>query len=267
MLPAGGLFKAKISKIILSKKTFGRDAAIDELDKLITEDGREFDIEGILMTRASTKDFKNSNAAYSVSKKVLKASPEILASSAVGAIDAIEYGSIPLAIATQGLSVAIGAGAGLGRGLWDSLTTKGKQVAQYAHEVYGFKLKSELTITETNPLRYQDLVATSSEDFGLKCELKNSQKAYSTMFGDLLVLDLDLDNASGLDLYAGDFVLYDIEKDIEFKPNPFMSQQVFTKIADKSKSHLQLSFSVGNASSNYRLKLLDANSQKSLLSI
>jgi hypothetical protein len=102
------------------QKRLGRDGYVTvHFDKLVSPDGKyQIPIDALATTHEST--------SKAVSKVVAKDSMIVTAGAAIGAVKSVQFTGIPLAVATHGYSVAIGAGVGATIGIIDSLRRKGK---------------------------------------------------------------------------------------------------------------------------------------------
>lgn len=143
LLPGQWYVAGKVADVAGQRK-LGRDGYLTvHFEKLVSPDGKY--VVPIDVT-ASSKE----STAKSVAKVVAKDSVYVTKGAAAGALASVQVTGIPLAIATHGYSVAIGAAFGASVGLVGALNRKGKVATALHGEELKFRLDKPVVIPAFN---------------------------------------------------------------------------------------------------------------------
>ena len=230
------------------------------LKNIITENNEKVPCSGELEL-----DFAAQNNPVE-NNKVIRFSSNIVTSGLVGAVDSIQYGGIPLLLASNGFSALTAASLGAIKGAVDSSRYKRKKINLASNSLIKVKVLKDLDFDQTKLSDYQSIQLANAESMGINLEVKKCKQVYSYNFGDSLSLELDISNYSGIDFDISDLILVNEDNSQEFLLNPFLSGFSSTNFTIKSNSHknYKITYSLGDfeASDNYQLRILDPLSQK-----
>ena len=265
--PYGSKIVGHIAEITKAR-SLQRAASVNiNIDGLMYPNGEFIEAQGELKASAD-KQGSNKNSFKRVSKKLIKNSAEIGASTLVGAVDSIQITGISTAIATEGISAGVGAGIGLGVGLIGALTKKGKQQGNSGYSLVNFEVLEDFKFIGEPPILTQDLESFDAKSFGLDIEVNEISKRRVKDFGEMLELDLTLANHSGRKIFGGDFVLVSDSHPQPLYSNSFISADVLNSFDIDETRYIKLAFNLINIDrkDDYKLQLLDAISEKVIVS-
>lgn len=260
-VPFGSKLIGEVTKV-RPAKSMNRDGLIEvQVSELLLPDGQSVAVDA---------KFKSSGKQQvkKFSKEAAKEISEVLASSAVGAHDAIMFTGLPLAIASSGLSVGIGTGIGMGLGLAHALGKEGDAYANSGFSTNTLKLVDDFVFLEELPIMAENLKPMSPETFGVKLEVNEISKMFSKDFGDFLLFDVALKNMSPEEVFVGDFVLASKKHLIPLMNNPFITNRdIFKGIESNHQESFKLAFSLAKASKkdDYKLQLIDPSTDNILV--
>jgi len=143
-------------------------------------------------------------------------------------------------------------------------TNKGEELISSGFDPVSFKLESEFEFLESIP----DWVAGKSPvnlaELGLDMKVSKIKKASSNIYGDYLLLDIELKNNSFKKVHFGDFVLSSDRHFIPVYNNPLLSSESLTGIETNTTKQINLAFSLGSIkkSNDYKLMMIDPISQE-----
>lgn len=186
----GGWFAHGIVMDAAGQKRLGRDGFIEvEFDKLVSPDG---ETEVPFKATVSTKD----SLIKSTAKEIFTDSEYTTVGAVGGAILSLQLTGIPGAIATHGLSVAVGAGIGGGIGLFGSLKRKGSVASLYPGDDLKLTIGEPLVLPGFNPA-YLASAKPRPALTGMKISV-NKYAFYKDPSGDkrssLLAVDMTINN-------------------------------------------------------------------------
>lgn len=238
---------------VQKQKRLGRDGFVSvKFDKLISPDGKfQVPIDAV----ASTKD----STAKTVAKVVAKDTYMVSKGAVGGAIASIEWGGIPLAVATHGYSVAIGAGVGASLGLFAALKRKGKIANGLCGEELKFRLDQPIELPAFNEQALPSAMPIHKIE---NLDIVINKFAFrKSPFGDkasrLLDVDFKMDNQTDHSYSIGSMVVVSDHNKM-YLPYAFggFSSRLRT-VAPKTAEKATITFDVDNNKRKYFLVLLD----------
>ncbi len=259
LLPANWYLHGVVSDVA-SQRRLGRDGYVEvEFDKLVSPDGQyELPFE----TKFSTRD----NQLKAVAK-VLAIDTGYVAEGALGgALLSVQLTGVPMAVATHGYSVAIGAGVGASLGAIGALKRKGKIASLYPSDMIHLTVSEPLTLPGFNPEALKPPAAPEKVT-DLKLTVL-SRRFGKDPFGDsrsrLLVLDVKMDNHSRREYSFFDLA---VVSDFNQRYYPFLSSGPTSwakRVPPNSQAEGTISFSVDSPRRKYWLVLLDKKERAEL---
>ncbi|MEY3370268.1 MAG: hypothetical protein RLZZ361_938 [Cyanobacteriota bacterium] len=263
-LPLGSRLLGQITEV-QEPKNFGRSAKlVTHINQIMLPDGRTIKVSADLSSKTSMQDDEKPQASKNLVKKITKDSLELSSAGLVGAVDAVQYTGIGTAIMTSGLSVAIGGALGLGMGVFGLATNKGEELISSGFDPVSFKLESEFEFLESIPDWVVGKAPVNLAELGLDMKVSKIKKASSNIYGDYLLLDIELKNNSFKKVHFGDFVLSSNRHFIPVYNNPLISSESLSGIETNTTKQINLAFSLGSIkkSNDYKLMMIDPISQE-----
>ncbi|HEY9869487.1 MAG TPA: hypothetical protein V6D08_10015 [Candidatus Obscuribacterales bacterium] len=259
LLPAGWYAHGFVTDVA-SQRRLGRDGYVEvEFDSIISPDGN---YELSFPAKLSTKDNKLKSAA----KLLAKDAGYVAVGAAAGAILSAQITGIPLAVMTQGYSVAVGAGVGAGVGAFAALKRKGKIASFYPGDELKLTIAEPLTIPAFNP----EALAASPPAGGVEGLniLVARARFGKDPFGDersrLLTLDVKLDNESSKEYSFFDLAVVS-DHNQRYYPSILGGLAVLKKkVPPHTSQEGTLTFSVDSPKRKYWIVLLDRVERKEL---
>lgn len=263
-VPKGSRLIGSITNID-NPKSINRGAKLTaRVDTLMLPDGSKIKVRADFSSKASWQESDSSNSFKNTARKLAQGSSDITASALVGAMDSVQYAGIGTAIATSGISTAIGAGIGLGLGVYGALTKRGEEFISSGFQAVDFRLESEFEFLEKLTLLSQPLQPVSASLLGVDMKVNSIEKYYSKNYGEFLLVDLTLKNATYKKIFLGDFVLSSDMHIVPVMNNPFIgNMQSLDSVPVGEQTKFKLAFSLGSVKKdfNYQLFMLDPVSQ------
>lgn len=254
MLPLGTIAHGCVRDLSASRR-LGRDGYIElSFDYLITPDGREIPIEGNMTTKL--------HPVASVAKTVAEDTAYTLAGGVMGGITALNIFGLEGAVASQGYTVAGGAGIGAAVGLGISLIRKGKDVLISPGDEIKVRMKNALTIPvlTKNSLKQDEL---KYDGLNVKITSIGLEK---DPFGELntIIVGLAIQNLSQKNFSSFDICLVNDLK-TNFYPSVFADNTLaFTQIKSGDRVGGRLCFAVDNPKRKHWLVFYDRQTRKPL---
>jgi hypothetical protein len=255
-VPSGSRLIGTITDIE-EKKSLNRGAKLKaHVNTLMLPDGTKIKVSADFSSKASWQETETSNSFKNTARKLAQGSAEISASTLVGAIDAVQYTGIGLAISTHGISTAVGAGIGLGLGLYGAITKEGSELASSGFKAIDFRLESEFEFLEKITIIGQKIEPISASLLGIEMKVNSVEKFFSKNYGEFIMLDLSLSNNSYKKLFIGDFVLSSDMNIVPVMNNPLLTNiESLNSIAIGESTRFKLAFSTGSIRKNYNYQL------------
>ena len=196
-----------------------------------------------------------------------------------GLIAGIQYGGIPLAIASHGISLLAGAGIGTGAGIIGSAVRKGNLPIVITGSNAPLVLKSNLYILGELPKQEAQSKKHEEEFKGfrffpsinkdeVKVSILNIKKEHSKTFGDYLVLEFKIKNDSRKTISLTDIVLIN-KKDSNFlHADLFLTgTKALRSIKPSDETSASLAFTTNEKPENYSLEIIDPLDGKEIINI
>lgn len=256
-IPQGTVAHGKIVEVREAKR-LGRDAYISmEFDYLITPDGREIPIEAKMTTK--------NHPVTAAAKIALEDTAYTVAGGVIGGIFALKLFGIGGAVASNGYTVAGGAGVGAAVGATVSLVRKGSDKLISPGDEIKVRMNNgiEVPVISEDALREDEKLLQ-----GLKVDITNC-KLEKDPFGEenTITLSLNINNNTEKTFSCFDIALINDYKSV-FYASPFSNTSMwFTKITPNSKTNGKLSFSVDNPKRKHWLVFYDSMTRKPLAKI
>jgi hypothetical protein len=237
-------------------KRAGRNGYITtRFDYLITPDGREIRIEG----NSTTRDSKGKAAA----KVVGRATGYTAIGGVVGTLLVLKYGGLAGAVASHGTALAGGAAIGGGAGLTTAMVLKGKAVMLPPGAELHVKLNEPLKLpTMTMP----DQTAQDFSIPGLKVKV-GGMRIDRHPVGEMseITLSVDILNQTENTFSDFDIGLEDEAGNVFFRsPLGFKYGRWFRQIKPSSELNTDITFSVDNPKTRYKLVIFKPYSREAL---
>ncbi len=231
LIPKGSKVEGILTAIKKPKK-FGQDGAFEiSFNELVLPDGTLIPVYGTVTTDVKKTEEK-------IASIVTYDTALIAYGGFHGAIAGIQYGGIPLAIASHGISVLAGAGAGAATGVIGSIRRKGLIPETRLFSVLPLKFKTNFSllgdIPETKNIVHEK--PPEGEDYkgfrfypslnkeDIKIELTNITGNYSEIYGNYLVLQFNLENKSERSISLSNIAVVDSdEPEVLIHPDVFLS--------------------------------------------
>lgn len=205
ILPAGWYMRGLVTRVDKQKRQNREGVVQVDFDKIVTPDG-EYEVN--FDAKYTSKD----SAVKTVTKQVVTSSGYMAAGAAAGALLSIQFTGITGAIATNGYSVAIGAGIGATIGAIGFLKKKGKIREFRPGDSMQIVTNGSITIPGLNPDMLAELAVVPKLE-GLDLTI-NKHKFRNNEWGDkkakLLDVDITVKNNSKVKFHFFDlYVLSD----------------------------------------------------------
>lgn len=185
-----------------------------------------------------------------------------------GFIAGVQYGGIPLAISSHGISLLAGAGIGAGTGIIGSAVRKGKIPTTYTGSGTPLTLKSNFYILGELPKKEKG--KEKKEEFKgfrffpplnkneIELSLLKINKEHSKTFGDYLVLELKIKNDSPKTISLTDIVLLNKKDSSLLHSDLFLTgTKALQTISPFEELSTSLAFVTSEKAENYLLIILD----------
>ncbi len=251
VIPRGTTVHGVLSTMEGPKRS-GRNGYITtRFDYLITPDGRKVTIDG----NSTTRDSKGKAAA----KVVGRAAGFTAIGGVIGTVMALRFGGLVGAAASHGSALAGGAAIGGAAGLTIAMLTKGKSVLLQPGTEMHVKLSEPLTLpTMTMP-------DETAEDFSIPgLQVKVADMRIDTRSFGEIKLTLDILNQTE-DTFSTFEIGLEDDMGKVFFPSPVGDTGILsTKITPSSHFNSNLTFSVDNVRSRYKLVLFKPYSRDPL---
>ena len=196
---------------------------------------------------------------------VLKTTSNIGVGAIGGTLKTLQYGGLPLLMLTEGFSAVAGASLGAVSGLINAMNYNSiDNFSLPSGSVIKVKFTKplEIDLNKLAELKTSITEPLNAELIQFKVKVKNLKKFYSYNFGDSLLVELKIDNASQQDFDSKDFILIEKNTKQEFLPNPLLlGSELINQsgINEESSKTLRLCYSVGKFSDleAYELQIID----------
>lgn len=256
-VPGGWYMKGHVVDV-QGQKRLGRDGWVDvEFDTLHSPEG---DYELPFKAKFSTKD----SQLKSVAKEIAIDSGYVAEGALGGAILSVQMTGLPVAIATHGISVGVGAGVGGSIGLYGSLKRKGEIRSFAAGDAIKLTTAEPITLPGFNPTALPAAQVQAAPAKNLNLGVKDP-KFHKDPLGDKLMRLLSFDAT----IYNGTTKPYSFfniavvsEGDKPFLPALSMIQRLKQSVPPHESHTERLTFMVGPKNQKYWLVLLDPYSKK-----
>lgn len=263
-IPKGSQVLGVISKINEPKR-FGKDGSFEiEFNELVVL-GNRIPIQASVSTDVIPKLEKAAD--------ILTYDSALIAFGTFnGAIAGIQYGGIPLAISSHGISVLAGAGVGAGAGILGSALRKGKIPINTIGQSLPFVLKSNLYILSNSLPSFSPSppphLSPSSEFKGFRfspplkkdqvqLEISSIKKIHDKKYGDSLLLEVNLKNKSNKSISLSDLKLINSKKKL-INPDVLLSGlEALKRVKPNEEIEAKLQYLVSYKKEEYDLVLID----------
>ena len=257
VIPSGTIAHGKVTKLEGSRR-LGRDGYINiKFDYLVTPDGREIPIEANMTTKR--------HPVTSVAKVALENTAITMAGGVIGGVAALKIFGIGGAVASQGYTLAGGAGVGALVGAGISLARKGKDVLVSPGDEINVQISGAIKVPVMTEEAFKD--EEKSLD-GLNIKITD-YKVEKDPFGEpnTITLGIHVDNKTNKTFSTFDMALINDYKAV-FYPSPFGDTELwFQKIDPNSRTSGKLSFSVDNTKRKHWLVFYDTSTRKPLAKV
>lgn len=253
LLPGQWYVHGKISQVEKQRR-LGRNGSIEiKFDKLISPDGKyQIPFEAT----ATTKE----NAVKAGLKHAAKDATYVSVGALGGAMVSVQLTGIPLAIASQGYSVAAGAAVGATLGVIAAARRKGKMISTFGGDELHVRMTKPLVLPAFNPEALPSAAPLAHLDnFNIKVsDWKLRPDPYGDKQSRLLVVSFQLENRTSQKYALSDIAVLSDRNKLH-RPYADKSNMVAMKksVAPNALQEATLSFGVDGPQCKYRLVLLD----------
>jgi hypothetical protein len=258
LLPEGWYLRGTITDAT-GQKRLGRNGFVEvEFDKLVSPNG---EMELPFHAKVSTRD----NQLKAIAKIAAIDAGYVTVGAAAGAVMSVQLTGIPLAVATHGYSVAIGAGVGATIGAIGALKRKGKIASLYPGDDIKLTVAEPITLPGFNP----DVIASLKpppklENFEFLIKRAQFLKDPMDSQARLLRVDVSINNQTKKEYRLADIAVVS-DRNQRYGAYGYSSFGLLGKrIAPNSKEDDVITFSVDSPKRKYFLVLLDPAHQAEL---
>jgi hypothetical protein len=277
VIPRGSLISGYVKKII-EPKHFGKDGSFEvEFDEIITPHNISIPIQA--STSTDTKSVSEKTADIVTYDSAL-----IAYGTFNGALAGLQYGGIPLAVSSHGISVLAGASVGAGAGIVGSLIRKGKIPITTYGSTSSFLLKSNLyilgnqdelkaasgkrtaVIPEYKGFRFNPVVNKQQVEVNILSHSKLHDKKY----GNYIEIKLNIKNNSNRSISISDFKLANIKqaKKEYLNPDLFLTGLESLKtIKPGNELEAKVTYLIPSKKENYSIVLVDPLDMNEIVTI
>ena len=276
-IPKGSRVEGIITNIE-KPKSFGRDGSFKiDFNEIVTPENISIPINASVTT-----DTKKSSEKIA---SILTYDAALISYGTFhGALGSIQYGGIPLAVASHGISLLAGAGIGAGAGIVGSAVRKGKLPTAIYGQQLPLVLNSDMYLLgDITLLRTPSHLGTSApthleyEGFRFnqplrKSELEltvlNTNKEHSKTYGNYVILDLEIINKSNKQISSTDIVLINMENKEQIHADLFLSgTKALNVIKPQNKTNTSLAFLISDDLDGYELAIVDSLNGKEIVRV
>lgn len=271
-IPKGSRINGIITKI-KNPERFGQDGAFEiDFNEIITPDNNKISIYANVSTNPEPIEKK-------VAKILTYDSALVAYGTFHGTVAGIQYGGIPLAIASHGISVLAGAGVGAGAGIIGSIVRKGKIPSVLTQIKTKLALKSDLYILgelvevrEIKPAKEKEYKGFRFNPRIKKEEIEivinNVVKNHDDKYGNFIAVDFILKNNSPEVISLSNLVLLSEEDLVPLYPDLFLSStESLKQVKSFDEINASLKYLVTSKKGNYYLAILDPLDGEEILRI
>lgn len=258
MLP-GGWYMHGIVTDVASQRRLGRDGYVEvEFDKLVSPDG-EFELP--FRAKVSTKD----GQLKAIAKTALIDSGYVAVGAVGGSLLAVQMTGIPVAIATHGISVGIGAAIGGTLGAIGALKRKGDIRSLFPGDELKLITAEPITLPGFDPkLLPSAKVPVKNTLLNLSvAKVKFCKDPLGDKLSRQLSLDVTIENSSLKEYSFFDLAVLS-DHNQRYYPLPIHFQLGKNKVRPQSTATARLSFSVDSPKRKYWLILLDKGKREEI---
>ncbi len=199
-----------------------------------------------------------------------------------GFVAGIQYGGIPLAITSHGISLLAGAGIGTGAGLIGSAVRKGKIPTAITGTGTPLILKSDLFVLGELPKKRDERWEMRDEKKEykgfrffpppnkdeIKVSISKIRKEHSKTFGNYLILEIDIKNDSQKTINLTDFILINNKDSNLLHADLFLTgTKALKSIRPSEEINASLAFTVKEKIEDYSLLIVDPLDGKEILKV
>lgn len=261
-IPKGSKIFGVVSRINEPKR-FGQDGSFDiEFNELVVS-GNRIPIQASVSTDVNTTLEKAAD--------ILTYDSALIAFGTFnGAIAGIQYGGIPLAVTSHGISVLAGAGVGAGAGILGSALRKGKIPVNGLGQSLPFVLKTNFYVLgdiERDLSNHESRVTSNDyKGFRFSPQLKKDQvqleissikKMHDKKYGDSLLIEVSLKNKSNKPISFSDLKLTTNKKEL-INPDVLLSGlEALKSVKPNEEIKTRLKYLISSKKEEYNLILID----------
>lgn len=273
-IPAGSRIEGIITDI-KEPKGFGQNGAFGiSFNEIVIPENISIPISATVSTDVQKKSEKVA--------EILSYDAALIAyGTAHGLIAGVQYGGIPLAIASHGISLLAGAGIGAGAGLIGSAIRKGKIPTAITGGNVPVLLKSDLFILGELPKKgdketkkpengeykgFRFFPPADKEE--IKLSIFNIKKEHSKTFGDYFILKIKIKNDSQKTINLTDIVLINNKDSNLLHADLFLSgTKALQSIRPLEEMNISLAFTVWGKFEDYSLAIIDSLDRKEIVKV
>ncbi len=254
VLPGQWFVLGKVTRVE-GQRRLGRNGYVEvKFDKLVSPDGKYvIPVDASVSTGEST--------AKTVAKHLVTDTRMVSQGAVGGALMSVQLTGIPLAVASHGYSVAIGAGAGATIGLIAALWRKGKISTNFTGEAAKFRVVAPISLPTFNPNALPSAEPEPNKLANLDIVVKKA-RFQPDQYGDkrsrLLRVEFALDNRTNKEFSLANLVVMSDTK-VLYYPSLGMTNIAMRskKVSPNTSEQAAMTFDVASPKHKYWLVLLD----------
>lgn len=272
-IPRGSRIEGTVSNI-KEPKGFGQNGSFEiSFNEIITP-------ENISIPISATVSSDTQQPAEKAAEILSYDAALIAYGTANGLIAGVQYGGIPLAVASHGISLLAGAGVGAGAGIIGSAVRKGKLPTAVRDSNTPLALSSDLVILGELPKKEEKKKKEEAEEYkGFrfsppinKNEVKLStltiKKEHSKTFGNYLVIEIKIKNDSQRTISFTDIVLVNKKDSSLLHADLFLTGvKALGSAKPLDEVTISLAFSTKESPENYFIEVIDPLDKKEIIKI
>lgn len=279
-IPVGDFYIPKGSRVegiitrINKPKSFGLNGSFEiDFNEIVTPEDIHIPIYASVSTDISKGEEKVA--------RILTYDAALIAYGSIhGAIGSLQYGGLPLALASHGISVLAGAGVGAGAGIVGSIFRKGsipiaisgiptKVMLKSNLSVFGELPKIKESIEEIQEARNKKQEAGEEEYKGfrffpilkeseIELVINDMEKKHSEVYGNYIVLEFKLKNSSNKTVSLSNLILVNGPLGVKLHADLLLSgNEALKHVGPFDEINASLAFLVNDREEDYYLALID----------
>lgn len=225
-------------------------------DKAVCPDGESIDLKSKLSSRSEAK-------VYNPLRHVGKATLSLLGGSLAGTLFSFQFGGLPLAIASHGYSLAIGAAAGGFLGAAGGIAAKGKKSSIEPGDELIIVPLDDVSLSELNQIVCKNIetsqIKEESSPVSIKVEIISVKEKKDLLGESALKINIKFINNSDKPYKLSNFFLKDSQGNEYTTSFTDVNSDIFLSFPPNETKNAQIEFLVDHPKASHWLFLKDQN--------